>query len=63
MVQSWDKLPLTLTISMVADLLHCSLPTVRMLCRSGKLQACRVNERAWIVSRDTLREYIEGRSK
>lgn len=57
---TWDNLPLTLTVGMVAELMHCSTPTVRTLCRSGKIKAGRVNERAWVISRDVLKNYIEG---
>ena len=57
---SWENLPLTLTVEMAAELMHCCRDTVRKLCQSGKLRAGKVNERAWVISRDVLRGYIEG---
>ncbi len=58
---SWDNLPLTLTIKMAAEIMHFSEPTIRTMCRNGEIKATRgEGRRKWVISRDVLRNYIEG---
>lgn len=58
-VKNWEDLPLILTADETAMLLKCSINTVLKFCRSGKIRACKP-EGFWIISRDMLRQYIEG---
>lgn len=44
----------------VADIIHCHPETVKRALRSGKLKGNKIGGRNWSVSRDALREYIEG---
>jgi excisionase family DNA binding protein len=57
---TWEALPLVLDTFQVADIIHCHPETVKRALRSGKLKGNKVGGRNWSVSRDALREYIEG---
>ena len=57
---TWEALPLVLDTFQVAEIMHRHPETVKRALRSGKLKGNKIGGRNWLVSRDALREYIEG---
>ena len=59
-VTSWDSLPIVLDTALVAQVLGCCSETAKRMCQRGELKAVNVGGRGWRVTRDTLRDYLEG---
>ena len=49
--------PELLKVHDVADILDCSVKTIRQLCKSGKLRAMRVGK-GWTIPQMSLKEFI-----
>lgn len=65
MTKKPDAEPLAYTLCEAADLLHCSVITIRRLVRSGVLHGFSLGGRKNVVTRvsaQSVRDLIEGRS-
>lgn len=56
---NWDNVPLCLDSEMVAMILNISVCSVKKSLREGKIKGVKIAEK-WIVSKDTLRAFIEN---
>ena len=59
-VKSWDSLPIVLDVPLAARVLGLCAETVKRKCQSGEIPARNIGGRAWRISRDNLRDYLEG---
>lgn len=59
---TWEALPLVLNTFEAAEVMRCHPETVKRLLRRGELKGNKVGGKNWAVSRDALKEYIEGGS-
>lgn len=59
---TWEALPLVLNTFEVAEIMHRHPETVKRLLRRGKLKGTKIGGKNWSVSRDVLKNYIEGGS-
>lgn len=57
---TWEALPLVLDTFQAAEIIHCHPETVKRALRKGKLKGNKIGGRDWSISRDALKEYIEG---
>ena len=62
-VTSWDSLPIVLDTAYAARVLGCCAETVKRMCQRGELKAVNMGGRAWRVTRDNLRDYVEGNGR
>ena len=56
---TWEALPLVMD-TFEAEVMQCHPETVKMLLRRGELKGNKVGGKNWRVTRDAVKEYLEG---
>ncbi|MGN0600362.1 MAG: helix-turn-helix domain-containing protein [Oscillospiraceae bacterium] len=57
---SWESLPLVMDTFEAAEVMHCHPETVKRLLRRGELKGNKIGGKNWRVTRDAVKEYLEG---
>ena len=57
---TWEALPLVMDTFEAAEVMHCHTETVKRLLRRGELKGNKVGGKNWRVTRDAVKEYLEG---
>jgi len=59
-VFDWSSVPVVVDCAWAARVLGVCPETIKRLCQAGTLTATNINGRGWRISKDVLKNFVEG---